>query len=193
MKEIIIATHNDGKLKEFKYVLKKYNINCIGLSDLNFYEDIIEDGSTFEENALIKAKYIYDIYKKPVLSDDSGLCISALNNEPGIYSARYKGLETFEEKMNYILSKISSDRSAYFTCTLCLYTHDNISYFEGRLSGEIDYKITGANGFGYDPFFIPNNYNESLACLSSEEKNNISHRSEAIRKFAEYLNEKNIF
>lgn len=193
MKEIIIATHNLGKLNEFNKILNKYNIKCIGLHELNYNEDIVEDGTTFQENAFIKAKTIFNIFNKPVLADDSGLCVKSLNNEPGIYSARYRNLNSFDEKMDYILNNIKEDRSAFFNCTLCLYTKDDVYYFEGILNGNISTYKLGENGFGYDPIFIPNNYSISLAQLESNEKNNISHRSEAIKKLMVFLNEKNIF
>ncbi len=193
MKEIIVATHNLGKLKEFNEILNVYGIKCLGLNDINYHEEIIEDGTTFKENALIKAKTIFNIYNKPVLADDSGLCIKALNNEPGIYSARYMNLDSFEEKMNYILTKLSTERSAFFNCTLCLYTSNKEYYFEGFLNGTIDTKLSGTNGFGYDPFFIPENFNISLANLPSETKNSISHRNDAIKKLIGFLNETNIF
>ncbi|MFI3329845.1 MAG: RdgB/HAM1 family non-canonical purine NTP pyrophosphatase, partial [bacterium] len=179
--------------KEFNEILNKYNIKCLGLNDLNYNDDIIEDGTTFKENALIKAKTVFEIYNKPVLSDDSGLCVKALDNAPGIYSARYMNLDTFEEKMDYILSRLTEQRNAHFNCTLCLYTKDNQYYFEGILDGSIDYKQTGSNGFGYDPIFIPTGYDVSLANLSSETKNKISHRNNAIEKLLEFLNENNIF
>lgn len=193
MKEIIIATNNKSKLKEFNEILNKFNIKCLGLDDINYNFDIIEDGNTFKENALIKAKTVFEFCSKPVLADDSGLCIDSLNNEPGIYSARYKNLNSFEEKMNYILNTISTNRKAFFNCTLCLYTNDNIYYFEGILNGNISYSITGDNGFGYDPIFIAEGYNETLAQLSYDEKNIISHRSKAVRKFVGFINENNIF
>lgn len=193
MKEIIIATHNLGKLNEFNKILNKYNIKCIGLHELNYNEDIVEDGTTFQENAFIKAKTIFNIFNKPVLADDSGLCVKSLNKEPGIYSARYRNLNSFDEKMDYILNNIKEDRSAFFNCTLCLYTKDDVYYFEGILNGNISTYKLGENGFGYDPIFIPNNYSISLAQLESNEKNNISHRSEAIKKLMVFLNEKNIF
>lgn len=193
MNEIIIATHNNGKLKEFEEIFKKYNIKCISLSDLNFNEEIIEDGDTFKENALIKAKTIFDKFNKPVISDDSGLCIKALNNEPGIFSARYMNLDSFDEKMDYILSKLTEQRSAFFNCTICLYNKEGYNFFEGILEGQISVDKNGQNGFGYDPIFIPNGYNETLACLNSDVKNKISHRAKGIKKLMEYFNESNIF
>ncbi len=193
MKEIILATHNDGKLKEFNEILNPLNIKCLGLKELDYYDDIIEDGNTFEENALIKARIIYERFNKPVLADDSGLCIKQLNNEPGIYSARYMNLETFKLKMEYILDKMNNvDREAFFNCTLVLKTSEEF-VFEGIMEGSISNGILGDNGFGYDPIFIPNGYDKTLAQLSNEVKNKISHRKNAIDKLLEYLNENNIF
>lgn len=195
MKEIIIATQNVGKLKEFNDILNPYGIKCIGLNELNYFEDIIEDGNTFEENALIKANTIFGKFKKPVIADDSGLCVKALNNEPGIYSARYKNLNSFEEKMNSILTQLETkdNKEAYFNATLALVTNTSNYIFEGIMEGTINNEIQGENGFGYDPIFIPNTYNKTLAQLTKEEKNKISHRRKAIDKLLEFLNENNIF
>lgn len=194
MKEIIIATNNKSKLKEFNEILNEYNIKCLGLFDINFTDDIIEDGTTFKENAFIKAKTIFDITNKPVLADDSGLCVIELNNAPGIYSARYMGFNSFDEKMDYIINQIKDKNTdAFFNCTLCLYTQNDVYYFEGILNGNISLEKKGENGFGYDPVFIPNNYDKTLAQLNSDIKNKISHRSEAIKKLINFLNENNIF
>ncbi len=195
MKEIILATQNEGKLKEFNQILNPLNIKCIGLNELNYFDDIVEDGNTFEENALIKANTIYKLFKKPVLADDSGLCVKALNNEPGIYSARYKNLNTFEEKMNSIINQLenTNNKDAFFNATLALVTKDSQYIFNGIMEGTISSVIKGGNGFGYDPIFIPNGYNETLAQLDKEVKNNISHRRNAINKLVDFLNENNIF
>lgn len=194
MREIIVATSNLGKLKEFNEIFNVYNIKCIGLSELNYFDDIVEDGSTFQENALIKAKTIFNKFNKPVLSDDSGLCVKALNNAPGIHSARYMNLNSFDEKMDYILKKIENEnRDAFFNCTLCLYTNEKQVFFEGILEGEISFDKNGVNGFGYDPIFIPNGFDKTLAQLDSNTKNRISHRSNAIEKLLGFLNENNIF
>lgn len=193
MHEIIIATSNKGKLKEFNEILNKYNIKCIGLEELCYADEIVEDGLTFKENAFIKGKTIFELFNKPVLSDDSGLCVKALNNAPGIHSARYMNLDSFDEKMDYILEQLHEQRDAFFNCTLCLYTSENVYYFEGILNGVISKEKNGTNGFGYDPIFIPNGYEKTLAQLDSNEKNNISHRSEATKLLLNFLNENNIF
>ncbi|MFI3251522.1 MAG: RdgB/HAM1 family non-canonical purine NTP pyrophosphatase [bacterium] len=193
MHEIIIATSNKGKLKEFNEILNKYNIKCIGLEELCYADEIVEDGLTFKENAFIKGKTIFELFNKPVLSDDSGLCVKALNNAPGIHSARYMNLDSFDEKMDYILEQLHEQRDAFFNCTLCLYTSENVYYFEGILNGIISKEKNGTNGFGYDPIFIPNGYEKTLAQLDSNEKNNISHRSEATKLLLNFLNENNIF
>ncbi len=194
MNEIIIATSNKGKLKEFNEILNKFNIKVLGLNDINYNDEIIENGLTFKENACIKAKTIFEYTNKPVIADDSGLCVKALNNAPGIHSARYMNLDSFEEKMDYILDKIKdNDRTAFFNCTLCLYTKNDVYYFEGFLNGSLSMTRLGENGFGYDPIFIPNNYRNTLAQLDSTTKNNISHRNDAIKKLMVFLNENNIF
>lgn len=193
MKEIIIATNNNGKLKEFNKILNKFDIKCLGLKDINFTDEIVEDKETFKENALIKAKSLYEFCGKPVIADDSGICVDALNNQPGVYSARYMNLETFDEKMNYILNRIDKNRKAFFNCTICLYNGKEEYYFEGILNGTISAKQLGSNGFGYDPIFIPNDFNQTLAQLNDDIKNSISHRKQAIDKLMEFLNETNIF
>lgn len=188
--QVILASNNNGKIKEFRQILKQYDIEVLSLKDINFTTDIVEDGNTFMENALIKAKTIYDIYKLPVIADDSGICVNALNGEPGIYSARYGNKKTDNERTNYLLENMKgvSDRSAYFHCSIIFYISDNnYKHFDGRVYGSLDYLPKGENGFGYDVIFIPNGYNDTFGIMDSEIKNKISHRALAIKSFVEFI------
>ena len=188
--KVILASNNKGKIKEFKEILGKYNIEILSLKDLDFTDEIVEDGNTFMENALIKAKTIYDIYKLPVIADDSGLCVVALNNEPGVYSARYGNLKTDKERLNFLLTKMKavSCRDAFFHCSFIFYiSHDNYKHFEGEVYGHLDYMEKGENGFGYDGIFIPNGYEKTFGELDSLIKNKISHRAVALKAFMEYI------
>lgn len=188
--KVILASNNKGKVKEFKELLARFNIEVLSLSDVNFHDDIIEDGNTFTENALIKAKTIYDIYRLPVIADDSGLCTLALNLEPGIYSARYGNKKTDIERTNLLLKNMEgvSDRRAYFHCSLVFYMADGIyKEFIGKVMGNLDFVPKGDNGFGYDVIFIPDGYDQTFGELDSDIKNKISHRAVAVRSFIEYL------
>ena len=187
---MILASKNKGKIIEFKEILAKFNIEVISLLDLNFNEEIVEDGTTFEENALIKAKTIYEIYHLPVISDDSGLCVFALNGAPGVYSARYGGVETDLDRTNLVLKHMEgiTNREAYFHCSIVLYLEDgNYKHFEGRVYGDLDYEVKGENGFGYDVIFIPKGYNDTFGIISSDIKNEISHRANALKSLVSYL------
>ena len=183
--KLILASHNKNKIKEFKDILKDTNIELISLTDLNDYEDIIEDGNTFLDNAIIKAKHISTKYNLPAISDDSGLEITALNNAPGIYSSRYSGKGDLGNNLK-VLKELEGikDRSASFTCVIVVYYPDgNYHSFEGIWHGHISSEIKGNNGFGYDPIFIPNGYNKTSAELGKEVKSQISHRAKALELF----------
>lgn len=187
MRQIIIASNNQGKIKEFKEILVGYQV--LSLADIADNTKIIEDGNSFDENALIKARTIYQIYHLPVISDDSGLCIIALNLEPGIYSARYYGLNSASERRKKVLELMEgiNDRQAYFHCSLVYIDENGIEHlFHGDVYGNIGFKEQGSNGFGYDPIFYIDN-GVSFADLTDEEKNKISHRGIALRKFEEFI------
>lgn len=187
---MILASHNKGKIREFKEILAKFNIEVISLHDLDFKEEIVEDGVTFMENALIKAKTIYDLYKIPVIADDSGLCVEALDYAPGVYSARYGGVETDLDRTNLVLKHMEgiSNRNAYFHCSIILYlAPNNYQHFEGKVYGTLDYEVKGENGFGYDVIFIPDGYKDTFGIISSEIKNQISHRANALKSLVSYL------
>ena len=187
-KEILIATSNPGKVKEFKKLFKHHKL--FSLTDLNI-EDAIEDGSSFLENALIKAKHGSLSSSKYTIADDSGLVVPALNFEPGIFSARYAGKEASDkENREKIIDKLNKlkvkDLDAYYVCVLVgVRSHDDpmpiIS--EGKIFGKVSIKSSGDGGFGYDKIFYPDNYSCSMASIDSEIKNRISHRAIASEKF----------
>lgn len=191
MKQIILASNNKNKLQEIKNKLKKFDIDVISQKEAGVNIEVEETGKTFKENSYLKAKAIYDIIKKPVIADDSGLEIDCLNGEPGVYSARYAGKDaTDDDKINKVLEKMKNvkdpDRTARFVCTIC-YIDENgkEKYFESSSEGKIATKKHGNNGFGYDPIFIYGD--KSFAEMTQEEKNKVSHRGKAIQKLVEYF------
>lgn len=189
IEKLIIATTNNHKVKEIENIF--HNSIKEVLKMPNDIDNIIENGNTFFDNALIKAKAVYYHTKLPSLADDSGLCINALGGEPGIYSARYGGEElSYKEKMKLILEKLKnkSDRSAYFiTSAVCMIDDNYFIAVEGIVNGRIIECERGVEGFGYDPIFIPDNYNITYAEMSLEEKNKISHRAIAMNKMKNIL------
>lgn len=190
MKEILIATHNLHKKEEIQQILgEKFQVTS--LTDYNIHDEIIEDGNSFHENALIKAKFCYEKTGKPSLGDDSGLVVPALNGRPGIYSARYAGNHDFAKNMAKVLDEMKEieEREAYFVTVMCLVDESGENYFEGRIYGNLTREIKGEKGFGYDPIFIPENHEITFAEMLPEEKNKISHRRNAINKFLEFLNQ----
>lgn len=193
--KVILASNNKNKIKEIKKMFENSDIEIVGLKDVAFYDEIEENGKTFTENALIKAKTIYDIYKIPVISDDSGIEVDALNGKPGVYSARWSGYgdEANNDKLLEEL-KGSSNRKANYACVVCYYNGPKeFKFFEGKCYGTIGYERKGEGGFGYDPLFILENSNKTMAEITMEEKNKISHRSIAIKQLADYLLNKNNF
>ncbi len=191
--KIIFATTNVGKLNEIKLILKDLNMDVISMKEAGIDLDIVEDGTTFEENAIIKAKTIMELTGEIVLADDSGLEVDYMNKEPGVYSARFLGEDTsYTIKNNYIIDKLrgvnGKDRSARFVCVIaCAMPDGEIITRRATIEGIIAEKEAGENGFGYDPIvFIPE-YNLTLAQLSLEEKNKISHRGKALEAMKEVL------
>ena len=186
--EILVATHNLHKKEEIQQILGSDYV-VTSLSDYDLNEEIVEDGNTFQENALIKAKYCFEKTGKPSVGDDSGLVVEALNGRPGIYSARYAGNHNFKKNIEKVLAEMKDEpnRRAYFITMLCFKDQDGEHYFEGRVYGNITQEVFGEEGFGYDPIFIPDDYNMTFAEMLPEEKNKISHRSEALKKFLDYL------
>lgn len=189
--EIIFASHNSGKIKEITEILTPFGIKVISAADVNL-PDVEETGATFEENAALKALTIAKIMQKPCLADDSGLCVTALNGRPGVYSARYAPNRDFNKAMDMLLTEIrqsgNPDRSAYFACVIALgFPDGNYRHFEGRVDGYIAENKQGQGGFGFDPVFVPQGYEKTFAELGAEVKNKISHRGRAMAKFVQYL------
>ena len=190
VKKIVFATGNPNKLKEIKSAIKSFKV--VGLKDLGITEEIPETGTTLKENALQKAKYVYDKTGLNCFSDDTGLEIEALENRPGVYSARYAGTDcNSEENIKKVLRELgaSTNRKAYFKTVIILILNGEEYCFEGKVKGEILKEKTGSGGFGYDPIFSPNGYEESFAEMSIELKNKISHRSLAVKKLVSFLNQ----
>jgi XTP/dITP diphosphohydrolase len=190
--ELIIATHNENKVLEFKKKLgSKYLLKS--LSDLNFTKEIPENENSIKKNAIFKSKFIHNIFKSNVFSDDTGLEIESLNNEPGVHSARYSGEKKDPLKnINLVLKKMNgvSNRKARFKTVISLLI-DNKNYcFEGIVNGTIIDKPKGDMGFGYDPIFVADNMNKTFAEITLIEKNKISHRAIATNKLIDFLNEK---
>lgn len=187
-KKFVIATGNKGKLKEFKALLKGYEV--ISSKEAGFNLDIEENGKTFRENALIKAKTTAIALNMPAIADDSGICVDALNGEPGIYSARYAGTGVDEDNNNLLLKNLrgKSNRNARFVCALaCYFPNGKVIYADGKTEGVILESPCGENGFGYDPIFYSKDLRKSLGVASEEEKNSISHRARAINALIEKL------
>lgn len=184
--KLVVASHNQGKIKEIKQMLAPYQVDVVSADDLKL-PDVEETGQTFEENARLKAETLAKMSGFYCLGDDSGLCVNCLGGKPGVYSARYAPNRDFDKAMDMLLSEIkesgSNDRSAYFSCVLALAEpNGKTKVFEGRVNGTIAEKKSGSNGFGYDPIFIPEGYAKSFAHFTNEEKNAISHRGRAFQK-----------
>ncbi len=182
--KLIFATKNKGKLKEVKNIFSKFDLELLSLNELPDAPNIIEDGNTFEENSLIKSRTIFRKYGIPVIADDSGLSVEQLNGEPGVFSARYAGENaTYKENNEKLLRELSSFQPPYkakFVCCASYIDADTEIIAFGELYGEIITKYRGENGFGFDPIFVPEGYDKTLAELSLEEKNSISHRAKAM-------------
>ena len=195
MKKIILASNNKGKIAEVKEILKDMNVEVISMKEAGLDVDIEENGSTFEENALIKAEAIMKMTGEITIADDSGLEVDYLNKEPGIYSARYMGHDTsYDIKNNAIIQRLEgvkgTDRSARFVCAMAVVFPDGKNIIaRGTMEGLIADKPMGENGFGYDTIMYLTEYQKTSAQLSSEEKNKISHRGKALEKLKTQLQE----
>ncbi len=191
--DVLLATNNKHKLVEVKAILEPLGYNVKTLSDFNLDVDPEETGETFEENALIKAREVRKLVDIPVISDDSGFEVSYLGNKPGVFSARFLGEDTsYEIKNNHIINElkgvVGAERSARFVSVIAYI--DNAgkeSCFRGEVEGLVADEPKGENGFGYDPIFFLPELNKTFAEVSMEEKNNYSHRKNALVKFKEYL------
>ena len=192
--ELIIASQNQNKLVEFKKILGD-KINLFSLSDIGLNQEIPENEKTIKKNAMFKAKFVNIQTGKNVFADDTGLEIDSLNGEPGVYSARYSGVERNPDKnIELVLNKLKnkSNRNSRFKTIISLILDGTSVYFEGVVEGKITEEKRGSNGFGYDPIFQPNGYASTFGEMSLNEKNKISHRSIAINKMVQYLKENNL-
>lgn len=189
MKELILASNNAHKVEEIKSILEDYSI--LTLKDINYTEEIVEDGTTFEENALIKARTICKYSGKTAISDDSGLSVELLDGRPGVYSARYSKEQTDEKNIEKVLLELNGQKSkAKFVSVIALVKPDGTELtFRGEFHGEIIFEKRGTNGFGYDPIFYVPSLDKTFAELSAEQKNSISHRKQSLEKFSQYLKE----
>lgn len=195
MKEILVATANKNKIYEIKDILKNLNfdIDIKSIDDFDIKEEPIEDGLTFEENALIKARYYHHLTHIPVIADDSGISIEYLNNYPGIHSARFLSGTSYPEKCNYILKLLEgvNNRNAHFDCVLAyIDENSNEKTYHGRIDGHIADRVRGVNGFGYDPIFCYGENDMTNAELPKNKKNEFSHRYLVIRKWVEDVKSK---
>lgn len=203
MDTIIFATGNKNKMIEIRMILADLGCKILSQKEAGIQADVVEDGQTFEENALIKATTIADIARKMpeyknavVLADDSGLEIDALNKEPGVYSARYMGEDTsYDIKNQALIDRLEGvpdeKRTARFVCAIAAALPDgSTEVVRGTMEGRIGYEITGENGFGYDPIFYLPQFGCSSAELEPEKKNELSHRGEGLRKMRKVLEEK---
>lgn len=187
--KIVFATNNKHKLDEVRKIVA-YKIELVSLEDIGFEEDIPETADTLEGNALLKAKYIKERFDLDCFADDTGLEVEALDNAPGVYSARYAGIaHDSEANIKKLLTKLngSANRKARFRTVIVLVSGDITHQFEGIVEGHITNEKRGSNGFGYDPVFVPDGYNQTFAELGDAVKNKISHRAKAVRQLSDYL------
>lgn len=192
--KLIIASNNEGKIKEYKEILEPFGYDVISQKEAGIDIEIPETGTSYRENALLKAEGIYKLTKTAVLSDDSGLSIDFLNGGPGLYSARFKSNLSQKEKNQYIIDEMkdTDNRKAKFVCSICfIFENGEKIEVQGICNGKISRKIEGERGFGYDPIFIPDGYDKTFSDIGQEEKNKISHRAIAIKELIEKLKSKN--
>ncbi|CAN2180542.1 COG0127 Xanthosine triphosphate pyrophosphatase [Candidatus Nanopelagicaceae bacterium] len=194
--KLLLATRNKGKIVEFRRILDAVapgEIELVGLDQFPNLHDVDETGSTFQENALLKAREMSEATGLPAIADDSGLCVDALNGDPGIFSARWAGEHgndraNLEKVLDQLKEVPDEKRTAYFICVAALYLPDGRTHCEeGRFLGTILHSPVGENGFGYDPIFQPNGLRISSAQMSSEEKDAMSHRGKALRAIAPHV------
>lgn len=185
-KRIIFATGNEGKMKEIRMIMADSGYVVVSMKEAGISADIVEDGTSFEENAVIKAKTIMELSGEIAMADDSGLEVDYLDKAPGIYSARFMGEDTsYDIKNTYILDKLQGvpdeQRTARFVCAIaCAFPDGRIMTTRGTIEGRIGYEIAGSNGFGYDPIFYLPEFGVTTAELEPEKKNQISHRARAL-------------
>ena len=191
--EIVIASGNKNKIREYKELFENYPITVTSIKDEGIELDVEETGSTFIENALIKARYIASKTSKIVIADDSGICVHALNDFPGIYSSRFMEGQDYSLKNKAVneMLKEHNDKSAHFTCAIAFVNEKEgiEKVFEGKCFGSINEAIEGPYGFGYDPIFVPKGYEKPFSLIKDEIKNDISHRGVATKLLMKYLDE----
>lgn len=191
--KIVMATRNRGKAIELKKLLADFSVEILTLADLSGMPEVEETGATFRENALLKAKAAAEFAHLPSLADDSGLEVDALAGQPGVYSARFAGEPASDEKNNHkLLERLrgipKEQRTARFVCTIALVTPDGqVEMTEGRCEGIILEELRGTGGFGYDPLFYVSELGKTMAELTGEEKNEVSHRGKALRAMLPFL------
>ncbi len=189
MEDIVIATNNKGKINDFKVIFPEYNV--IGISEIIEGFDVEETGETFEDNAKLKSEAAAKALNKRVIADDSGLEVFALNGEPGVYSARYAGIDKDDEaNIDRVLKNLgdTANRNAQFVCVISMSAPgEETVQFKGTVQGEITLSKIGDNGFGYDPIFYIAEKNKTMAQLTVEEKSELSHRGKAIEQLRHYL------
>ncbi|WP_129595573.1 non-canonical purine NTP diphosphatase [Seramator thermalis] len=189
MKKIVFATNNKHKLDEIRKI-SEGKLEILSLNDINCRTDIPETGTTLEENALIKARFVKDNFGYDCFADDTGLEVKALDGAPGVYSARYAGEDCrAEDNIRKLLTNLEgiSDRHAAFRTVIALLIGDEQYFFEGAIHGKIIDEKRGESGFGYDPVFVPDGYGQTFAELGEDTKNNISHRAIATTKLIRFL------
>jgi XTP/dITP diphosphohydrolase len=187
--KLIFASHNEHKTTEIRQLLPP-DIQLLSLNDLNYHDEIEESATTLEGNAMLKATHVFTLFKLPCFADDSGLEVEALDNRPGVYSARYSGEPKNDDRnIAKLLDDLkgSTNRSARFRTFITLILPTTTLSFEGIIEGEITHEKKGSNGFGYDPVFQPNESSITFAQMSMEQKNTISHRALALEKMISFL------
>lgn len=189
MQQLVIASNNKGKVREIGPMIA--DLELLSLANIGFSEEIPEPYDTFEENALAKASAVHAFSGMNVFADDSGICVHALHGAPGVISAHYSGARDDEQNLQKILSELkdNDDRRAFYKAVICLLWRDEVYYFEGICDGIITSEKKGDGGFGYDPIFIPDGFEQTFAELPLAVKNEISHRGKAVRKMVAFLNE----
>jgi len=192
--KIIFATKNLGKVREVSHIIGDKDFELLSLNDFNNVGEVIEDGNTFEENAIKKAMPVFDKYRIPVLADDSGLVVEQLEGEPGVLSARYAGENATDEENNKkLITKLllfPLPHKAKFVCSAIFYDGDDIIKAADEVVGQVIHEPRGTNGFGYDPLFIPDGYSQTTAELNLDEKNKISHRAKAFKRLLKLIKER---
>ena len=189
MQQLVIASNNRHKIDEIRKMV--IGVDLLSLEDIGFTEEIAEPFHTFEENALAKASAIHQFSESNVFADDSGLCVRGLGGRPGVDSAHFSGERDDEKNLQKVLQELqgATDRSAFYKAVICMIWNDQTYYFEGICEGTIIEEKRGDGGFGYDPIFIPEGYEQTFAELPLDVKNQVSHRGKAVQKMVQFLKE----